>query len=86
MRRIAAVFCTIGYVGAIKFERRAPKGAVQRRGTLSFRHGLCREYLKEFGVDDSTKREIWILTLSTLAAVPVVATLAMAVVSGIVTW
>lgn len=42
--------------------------------------------LKEFGVDDSTKREIWILTLSTLAAVPVVATLAMAVVSGIVTW
>jgi len=47
---------------------------------------VSRNILKEFGVDDSTKREIWILTLSTLAAMPVVATLAMAVVSGIVTW
>jgi hypothetical protein len=37
-------------------------------------------------MDDSTKREIWVLALTTLAAVPVVTTVAMAVVSGIVTW
>jgi hypothetical protein len=35
-------------------------------------------------MDDSTKREIWVLTLSTLGAVPVVTTVAMVVVSGIV--
>jgi hypothetical protein len=40
----------------------------------------------ELGMDDSTKREIWVLTLSTLAAVPVVTTVAMVVVSGIVAW
>ena len=40
----------------------------------------------EFRMDDSTKREIWVLTFSTLAAVPTVTTFALAVVIGIVTW
>jgi len=35
-------------------------------------------------MDNQTKHEIWVLTLSTLAAVPVMAGLGFAVVSGIV--
>jgi hypothetical protein len=40
----------------------------------------------EFSMDDDTKREIWVLAPSTLAAVPVVTTVAMVVASGIVAW
>ena len=35
-------------------------------------------------MDDQTKHEIWVLTLSTLAAVPVAASVGFAVVSGLV--
>jgi len=37
-------------------------------------------------MDDQTKHEIWVVTLGTLAAVPVVASVAFLVVSGIVAW
>jgi hypothetical protein len=40
--------------------------------------------IKERDMDNATKHEIWVLTLSTLATVPVMAGLGFALVSGIV--
>jgi hypothetical protein len=43
-----------------------------------------RNAIEERDMDNETKHEIWLLTLSTLATVPVMAGLGFAVVSGIV--
>ena len=40
--------------------------------------------IEEWDMDNQTKHEIWVLTLSTLATVPVMVGLGFAVVSGIV--
>jgi hypothetical protein len=37
-------------------------------------------------MDGQTRHEIWVITLSTLTAVPVVAGVALIVLSGIVAW
>ena len=37
-------------------------------------------------MDDQNKRELWLLALGTLAAAPVVASVGLVVISGIVAW
>jgi hypothetical protein len=46
---------------------------------------LCSKRM-ELDMDHDTKHEIVVLTLSTLAAIPVVASLGLAVVTGILAW
>lgn len=46
--------------------------------------GVWWKAIEEWDMDNQTKHEIWVLTLSTLATVPVMAGLGFAVVSGIV--
>lgn len=46
----------------------------------------CRQMILEGEMDTQTKREIAVLTLTTLAAVPLVGSLAFVVAAGLLAW
>ena len=58
-------------------------GSCLRRNSV-VRPAFSWKAIEEWDMDNETKHEIWVLTLSTLAAVPVMAGVGFAVVSGIV--
>jgi hypothetical protein len=55
-------------------------------GTLSIDSDLFSVTLTRSRMDGRTKRDIWFIALSTLMAAPVIASVGLVAVSGIVAW